>query len=89
VGQELQAFTEVYRSSAELQDVLKNPTVELDEKQSVLGAVLTQINTRTMARNFLLVLLDSGRITVVGELSHEHQRCRDQQHHQAAGHRLR
>jgi F-type H+-transporting ATPase subunit delta len=77
VGQELQAFTEVYRSSAELQDVLKNPTVELDEKQSVLGAVLTQINTRTMARNFLLVLLDSGRITVVEDVAQAFQAILD------------
>jgi F-type H+-transporting ATPase subunit delta len=69
VGQELQAFADTYRDSAELQGVLKNPTVDLALKQSVLSAVLNKLNTQKGTHNFLLVLLDRGRIEVVEDVA--------------------
>lgn len=69
VGQELQAFADAYRDSAELQGVLKNPTVDLALKQSVLSAVLNKLNTQKATHNFLLVLLDRGRIEVVEDVA--------------------
>ena len=84
IGQELQAFAETYNASLELQVVLKNPTVDLSLKQSVLSAVLKQLNTQQTVQRFLLVLLDRGRIEVVEDVSRAFQAIVD-----AAAKRLR
>jgi F-type H+-transporting ATPase subunit delta len=84
IGQELQAFVETYHASLELQVVLKNPTVDISLKQSVLSAVLKQLNTQKMVQRFLLVLLDRGRIEVVEDVSRAFQAIVD-----AAAKRLR
>ena len=73
VSKELQSFADVYAGSTELQGVLKNPTVGEEEKGAVLGQILKALKLQTKTNNFLLVLLDRGRIDAVGEVANAFQ----------------
>ena len=73
VNEELKGFAEIYAGSEELRGVLKNPTVGVEQKSAVLSQVLKQTEMQTKTQNFLLVLLERGRIEAVGEVARAFQ----------------
>ena len=69
VAKEMKGFATLYSESAELQGALGNPTLNLEQKRGVLSALLKKANATTKTNNFLLVLLERGRIDSVPEVA--------------------
>ena len=73
IGKQIDGFASTLTGSAELQGALKNPTVPLDQKQSIVGAIADKLGLQTTTRNFLLVMLEHGRIDCVDEVAEAFQ----------------
>jgi F-type H+-transporting ATPase subunit delta len=66
VARDLEAFTAAMRESRELGLVLRNPDIEQADRRAVIEA-LTE-DAHPLIRNFLLVLLDRGRLPELPEI---------------------
>ncbi|MFT7582839.1 MAG: F-type H+-transporting ATPase subunit delta [Myxococcota bacterium] len=69
IGKQLESFADTFSSSQELQGVLESPVISLEDKQAILTKVFARYLFAPTTRNFLLVLLEAGRISQVGEVS--------------------
>lgn len=69
VQKELSAWEEMIRSSANLQEVFRNPTVALDQKRAVLNKLIERTKPRQTTANFLNVLLQNQRLTELAEIN--------------------
>ena len=66
---ELAAWEEMIQSSPNLLEVLRNPTVALDQKRAVLNKLIERAKPRQTTVNFLKVLLQNQRLTDLGEIN--------------------
>lgn len=66
--EELTAFAEVYQESAELREVLKTPAVSVQDKTSILDAILSRLGTSSTLANFFRVLLANYRLGIVDDI---------------------
>jgi F-type H+-transporting ATPase subunit delta len=57
------------QSSPNLQEVLRNPTIALDQKRAVLNTLIALARPRPTTTNFLKVLLQNQRLTELGEIN--------------------
>ena len=69
VQHELTAWEQMVKSSPNLQEVLRNPTVALDQKRAVLNKLIERARPRQTTANFLKVLLQNQRLTELGEIN--------------------
>jgi F-type H+-transporting ATPase subunit delta len=69
VQQELSAWSEMIASSANLQEVFRNPTIALDQKRAVLNKLIERAKPRPTTANFLKVLLQNQRLPELGEIN--------------------
>jgi F-type H+-transporting ATPase subunit delta len=69
VQKELQQWEDLLRSSANLQEVFRNPTIALDKKRAVLNKLLERAKPRATTGNFLKVLLQNQRLTELPEIN--------------------
>jgi F-type H+-transporting ATPase subunit delta len=69
VQQELQTWEQMIQSSANLQEVFRNPTVALDQKRAVLNKLIDRASPRQTTTNFLKVLLQNQRLTELSEIN--------------------
>ena len=77
VAEGLDGFAAIYEGSDELRDVLRNPTLDNEQKGKIVSAVLDKMSLDTKTRNFLLVLLDRGRIESVTDVAKAFQEIVD------------
>jgi F-type H+-transporting ATPase subunit delta len=63
--EELTAFSEVYRESRELREILKTPAIAVADKRRVLDAILARLGTSPTLANFFRVLLANYRLGIV------------------------
>src|SRR5258708_8181172 len=57
------------QSTPNLLEVLRNPTVALDQKRAVLNKLIERARPRQTTANFLKVLLQNQRLTDLGEIN--------------------
>jgi F-type H+-transporting ATPase subunit delta len=69
VQNELQQWNELLQSSANLQEVFRNPTIALDQKRAVLSKLIDRARPRPTTANFLKVLLQNQRLTELPEIN--------------------
>lgn len=69
VQKELQDWAELIQSNANLQEVIRNPTVPLDQKRAVLNQLIERAKPRATTANFLKVLLQNQRLTELAEIN--------------------
>lgn len=69
IGKQIESFAETWRSSEELQGVMKSPVVSLEDKREILNKLFARNLFAPTTRNFLFVLLDADRIAHVEEIS--------------------
>jgi F-type H+-transporting ATPase subunit delta len=69
VQNELQQWNELLQSSANLQEVFRNPTIALDQKRAVLNKLIERARPRATTANFLKVLLQNQRVTELSEIN--------------------
>jgi F-type H+-transporting ATPase subunit delta len=69
VKAELAAWGEMFRASADLQNVFSNPTVPHLAKERLLEDLIAKTNPTKTTANFVRVLLQNGRLTELGEIN--------------------
>ena len=69
VQEELHAWERMIQSSPNLQEVLRNPTIALDQKRAVLNKLIALTKPGPTTTNFLKVLLQNQRLTELGEIN--------------------
>src|SRR2546426_1666898 len=69
VQEELNTWQQLIQSSANLQEVFRNPTIALDQKRAVLSKLIEKAKPRQTTVNFLKVLLQNQRLTELGEIN--------------------
>ncbi|MCP4872978.1 MAG: ATP synthase F1 subunit delta [Proteobacteria bacterium] len=62
VAEALEAFGAVLRDSTDLQSAMDNPGFSRDELRAVVGSIVERTGTHPIARNFLFLLVDNGRM---------------------------
>jgi F-type H+-transporting ATPase subunit delta len=69
VQAELTQWEEMIQSTSNLLEVLRNPTIALDQKRTVLNKLIERAKPRQTTANFLKVLLQNQRLTDLGEIN--------------------
>lgn len=69
IGKQLETFAETWSSSAELQAALTSPVLPEADKREILTRLFAKFLFAPTTRNFLLVLLQNGRIAEVVSIS--------------------
>src|SRR5919199_2920025 len=69
VQKELRDWEEMMRSSEQLLEVFRNPTIPYEQKRKVLNALIARSNVRPFTANFLQVLLQNQRLAELGEVN--------------------
>src|SRR5712692_9614041 len=69
VQAELARWEEMIQSTPNLLEVLRNPTIALDQKRAVLNKLIERVKPRPTTVNFLKVLLQNQRLTELGEIN--------------------
>lgn len=77
VGRQLQGFLAKYREHADLRMALKSPVISSEEKGGLLAKLFAKALLAPTTRNFLLVLLDNGRLSEVESIVTEFQNLLD------------
>ncbi len=65
---ELRAFEAALASSPELREVLSSPAVPPSRKRAVVGRIAELAGISRVLRNFLLVLIDHRRVTILADV---------------------
>lgn len=66
---QLQGFTSVFRSSADLRNALTSPAVPLSRKKAVVMRIGEDLGLSRITLNFLYVLIDHRRIAAVADIT--------------------
>ena len=69
VQAELAVWEQMLRSTPNLVEVLRNPTIAIDQKRAVLNRLIERAQPRQTTVNFLKVLLQNQRLTDLGEIN--------------------
>jgi len=68
VRQELAAFVDLARESADLRNLLASPAVPREKKHAVIDALAKRMNCSKAFRNFLCVLVDNRRTAMLPQI---------------------
>ena len=71
IQEELIAWEKMFQANPMLEEVLRNPTIALDQKRAVLTKLIERVRPRPTTANFLKVLLQNQRLTELGEINHK------------------
>jgi F-type H+-transporting ATPase subunit delta len=69
VQEELAIWERLFQSNENLREVLRNPTVALDQKRALLNQLIERTKPRPTTVNFLKVLLQNHRLTELAEIN--------------------
>lgn len=76
---ELERVVELYTGSKDLSTALENPVFVLSQRRGLLEEIARRLAVSKVTRNFLLLLLDRGRIASVPAIAREFRALVDQQ----------
>ena len=79
LGQELEALATVYSESRELRQTLENPVFALSQKRAIIKSVLPRVAQSPVLHNFVLLLVDRGRIGALPMIARAFQELTDAQ----------
>ena len=79
VRQQLKDFNETLAGSAELREILMDPTISKGQKLKVLDAIVGRIGVLPQVRNFLAVIMDHQRLSELDEILAEYHEIADEQ----------
>lgn len=69
IQEELIAWEKMFQANPMLEEVLRNPTIALDQKRAVLTKLIERAKPRPTTANFLKVLLQNQRLTELSEIN--------------------
>jgi F-type H+-transporting ATPase subunit delta len=76
--QQMRDFAETLAGSAELRELLMNPSIEMAQKLKVLDAIARKIGMFPQVRNFLAVILEHQRLGDLDEILAEYGEVADE-----------
>jgi F-type H+-transporting ATPase subunit delta len=68
IRQDLLDFSQAFAESADLRNLMSNPSVGADAKKSVAGKIAEKMDTHAEVRNFVFLLIDHGRTGIIAEI---------------------
>lgn len=68
VREDLANYARAFASSADLRQLLANPSVGAAAKKSVAGEIARRMGTHAAVRNFIFLLIDNGRTRIMNEI---------------------
>ena len=75
--QQMRDFAETLNGSAELREVLMDPSIPADQKLAVVDALAERLGMYREVRNFVAVIIDHQRLGEFGEIVAEYHRVAD------------
>src|SRR5690348_14131783 len=78
LGKELERAADMFKSSPELRNALENPVFALDQRKLVLDDVARRLALSKTVRNFVMLLLDKGRIASLPNIARAHRALVDE-----------
>jgi|SRR4051794_20402775 F-type H+-transporting ATPase subunit delta len=79
VEQQLRDFSETFKGSRELQEVLMNPAIPEEQKIKVLDAIAGKLGMMQSVRNFIAVIMNNQRLAELDEILAEYHSVADEQ----------
>src|SRR5438552_2924146 len=71
IGRELEVVARLVHESKDLQNALGNPVFPLSQRKAVLSEVATKLGLHKDLRNFLMLVMDRGRIGQLSDMARE------------------
>ncbi len=68
IRKDLSDFAQVFGESADLRNLLSNPSVSAEAKKSVAGEIGAKMSLHQEVRNFLFILIDHGRTGILRDI---------------------
>lgn len=68
IRQDVADLAAVFAASADLRNLLANPSVGAESKKSVAAEISNRMGMHTEMRNLMFLLIDHGRTSIVGEI---------------------
>ncbi len=78
LGKELDRAADTLRSSPELRNALENPVFSLEKRRLVMDEVARRLALSKTVRNFIMLLLDKGRIAALPDIARAHRSLVDE-----------
>lgn len=78
IGKELERLADTFRTSPDLRTVLENPVFPLEKRRLVLDELARRLALSRAVRNFVMLLLDKGRINALPDISRAYRELVDQ-----------
>ena len=78
LGKELDRTAAVFTSSHELRTALENPVFPLEKRRMVLDELARRLGLSRVVRNFVMVLLEKGRINALPDIARAHHALVDE-----------
>ena len=78
LGKELDRAADMLRSSPELRNALENPVFPISKRRLVLDDVARRLALSKTVRNFVMLLLDKGRISSLPDIARAHRALVDE-----------
>ena len=69
LGKELDRLASAYHASPDLQNALTNPSFPLEKRRLVLDELARRLGLSKVVRNFVMLLLDKGRISALPDIA--------------------
>jgi len=73
LGKELDRAAETFKRLPELRNALENPVFKLEQRRLVLDDVARRLALSKTVRNFVMLLLDKGRISTLPDIARAHR----------------
>jgi F-type H+-transporting ATPase subunit delta len=78
LGRELDRTAETFARSPELKSTLDNPVFPLEKRRLILEELARRLALSKTVRNFVMLLLDKGRIGALGDIARAHRALVDE-----------
>ena len=78
LGKELERIADLFAKSPDLKNTLENPVFPLEKRRLVLEEIARRLGLSKMVRNFIMLLLDKGRINALGDIARAHRALVDE-----------
>lgn len=79
LGRELDRTADSFAQSPELRHALENPVFPLEKRRLVLDELARRLGLSKVVRNFVMLLLDKGRIAALPDIARAHRALVDEQ----------
>jgi F-type H+-transporting ATPase subunit delta len=78
LGKELERTADLFDKSPDLRATLENPVFPLEKRRLVLEEIARRLGLSKVVRNFIMLLLDKGRINALRDIARVHRSLIDE-----------